>query len=571
MDAGKRFINDIFNGNRILEVPFFQRSYVWKEEQWERFLTDMETVSEGDESYFMGAVILKQEMTNASSVVGDRRLVIDGQQRMTTLSILMKVLSLKTNRTPQFERQFMLLGGHPVLQHNHNDEEAYNKVMSLSEEMPLNGQDGITKVYEYFRQHADVNKLNYEKICNKIQFVGIDLNYDEDEQQIFDTINSLGVRLTTAELLKNYFFGRNELEDYNTNWLGVFEKDEETRAYWDREVTTGRLKRTFIDLFFYAFLLIKIQDSAYGVSTEDKIRFSKVDKLFESYKAFIKKYANGDKSSIFGEIRDYADVFHKKISDAILWQDLSAKEGISRINTVMFGLDTMTLLPYVLFVEKNVDDEDAKNAIYGYLESYIMRRMVCQWPTKNYNRLFSEKLILNRVLTREAMRQTLFEENSSDNRMPSDEEVKEAFHTKELINKYSAGVLYMIESRIRDRDKQSTTLLGLKKYSLEHMMPKKWRNHWNYDGATEAEKKERDHILLTLGNLTIITQSLNISVRDDSWEEKKKGNNSTGGLEKYSKGIETVSEYLNYPVWDENTISERADYLAEKALEIWKA
>lgn len=569
MDAGKRNINEIFISSRILEVPFFQRSYVWQEAQWSRFLEDMEYVSAGSEPYFMGSLILKQQATDSASRIGDIRLVVDGQQRLTTLSILMKVLSLKSHAEDRFKWQFTLFDGRPVLQHNHNDEAAYNRIIKLTELKDLPEKDGITKLYMYFKEHADPEKLNYDKICNLILFVGIDLTQSEDEQQIFDTINSLGVRLTTAELLKNYFFGREDLTAYRENWLSVFEKDEETRAYWDQEITTGRIHRTFIDLFFYSFLLIKIQDSTYGVSTEDKNRFSKVEKLFDSYKIFVSKYCEGDKSSILSEIRDYATVFRKVFDPAVLTEELSAQDGLKRINTIIFGLDTATLIPYVLFVEKNVADAGTRNELYDYLESYIMRRLVTRQPTQNYNRLFSEKLILNRVLARDELVQALSDINDTINRMPSDEEVSAAFHESILTNKYAAGVLYMIESKIRNRSLHATALLGLSRYSLEHMMPKKWRNHWDFEGSL-TEKEARDRILLTLGNLTIITQSLNASIRDAAWEKKKKGDGSKGGLELYAAGLETLSNFLTLDEWNENTINDRAEYLASTALKVWK-
>ena len=108
MDAGKRTINDIFNGNRILEIPFFQRSYVWDIEQWERLLEDMEQVSASNKPYFLGSVILKQQPTHTGSTVGDIRTLIDGQQRLTTLSIFFKVLSLKTLDDYEFNRMFKL-------------------------------------------------------------------------------------------------------------------------------------------------------------------------------------------------------------------------------------------------------------------------------------------------------------------------------------------------------------------------------------------------------------------------------------------------------------------------------
>lgn len=101
MEAGKRTINDIFNGNRILEIPFFKRAYVWSDEQWERLLLDMELVSESNKPYFLGSVILKQQITNTQRSVGDVRTVVDGQQRLTTLNIFFKVLCLKINANVQ--------------------------------------------------------------------------------------------------------------------------------------------------------------------------------------------------------------------------------------------------------------------------------------------------------------------------------------------------------------------------------------------------------------------------------------------------------------------------------------
>ena len=91
MEAGKRTINDIFNGNRVLEIPFFQRSYVWGEPQWERLIEDMETVSSTNKPYFLGSVILKQQQTPTGGNVGDKRTLIDGQQRLTTLNIMFKI------------------------------------------------------------------------------------------------------------------------------------------------------------------------------------------------------------------------------------------------------------------------------------------------------------------------------------------------------------------------------------------------------------------------------------------------------------------------------------------------
>jgi len=568
MDAGKRTINDIFNGNRILEIPFFQRAYVWSDEQWERLLEDMEHVSQSNKPYFLGSVILKQQPTNTGNKVGDKRTLIDGQQRLTTLSIFFKVLSLKTGDDYEFNRMFKLRDL-IAIQHNHNDIDAYETVMNLKELKDLSANDNITNAYNYFKNNLDTDKLNINNILAKILFVGIDLDENEDEQQIFDTINSLGVKLTTAELLKNYFFNRDEISTYDTYWKNVFEKDDETKSYWDREITTGRLKRAFIDLFFFSYLQIKIQDKNLNVKTEDKIEFSKVEQLFESYKSFIKNYLNNDKKSILAEIKDYALLFQENFDYDIIESELTEVSGIERINAIIFGLDTSTLIPYVLYVLKNVANDNDRNQLFDFIETYIMRRMVVHANTKNYNQLFTDRLINNQILSKEQFVEFLEGQADKVNFLPTDEELKEGFDKQVLTNKQAAGILYFIESKIRNRVKQSTQLLGINKYSLEHLMPKKWENNWG-KLSNQDDKTRRNRKLLTLGNLTIITQSLNASLRDANWTVKRKGKGDKHGLNTYSAGLETISQYLTLDEWNEQTIEERAEFLNEKAKEVWK-
>ena len=568
MDAGKRTINDIFNGNRVLEIPFFQRAYVWGQPQWERLLEDMEKISDSNKPYFLGSVILKQQETTTGSRIGDKRTVIDGQQRLTTLNIFFKVLCLKTNENSTFDRSFKLRDNSNALLHNHNDIQAFNEILALTELKDLEGESNITQAYNYFKDNLVPDDLNLDSILSNVLFVGIDLSQEEDEQQIFDTINSLGVKLTTAELLKNYFFNRDDIEKYNEYWKEVFEKDEETKNYWDREIIAGRLRRTFIDLFFFAYLQIKIQETDFKVKAEDKDAYAKVEHLFESYKNFIRSYLNDDKEAILSEIKEYALLFKKNFNYEILEEELTQDFGIDRINTIIFGLDTTTLIPYTLYILRNISDETTKNELFGIIETYIMRRIITHSNTKNYNQLFTDKLINNRVLSKQEFLDYIEKRDDKVNFLPTDDELEKGFNTSILINKQSAGILYLIESKIRN-EKDSTALLGINKYSLEHLMPKKWRNNWDKLSSKESEIN-RDRKLLTLGNLTIITQSLNSSIRDSKWEDKLKGKNKKGGLIEYSGGLKTISQFLEYPEWDEKTIEERALFLYEKAKQIWK-
>lgn len=569
MEANKRTINDIFNGNRILEIPFFQRSYVWDEEQWERLLEDLDYVSKSNKPYFLGSVILKQQQTSSGESVGDKRILIDGQQRLTTLNILLKVLCLKQNKNEIFNKVFRLfLTDEIALMHNYNDIDAFNRVLNLEQIEYIDGSDNITRAYDFFSNADNLSNLSINNILTNIMFVGIDLGVEEDEQQIFDTINSLGVRLTTAELLKNYFFSRDDITYYEEKWRNVFEKDEESKKFWDQEITAGRSKRENIDLFFYSYLQIKIQDSNLKVSSEDKKRYFKVDSLFESYKDLISNY-NLDKTELIEEINDYANVYRENIDISVISGELSNEYGIDRINAIIFGLETSTIIPYVLYVLKNVTDIEERKSLFEYLESFLMRRMVCHETTKNYNQFFTERLISNNILTKSSLKEQIAGQEDKINNMPGNDNLLDGFNNSKLVNKQTLGILYLLESKIRDRKKHSTSLMGLDKYSLEHIMPKKWENNWD-KVDTEEDRLIRNRKLLTLGNLTILSSSLNSSIRDASWKIKKEGKGTRKGLNHFAAGLDTFSSYLNLGEWNEEEMEKRAAYLYTKATEVWK-
>ena len=143
--------------------------------------------------------------------------------------------------------------------------------------------------------------------------------------------------------------------------------------------------------------------------------------------------------------------------------------------------------------------------------------MVVRATTKNYNRLFNS-LILNEVLTTKELVDSLVANSEATTYIPDNEEVKRGFTESKLTNLQTKGILYFIESAIRP-SASSTHHLGFNQYSLEHMMPKKWRNHWELLDNEAA--LNRDRALLTLGNLAIITSSLNSSIRDADWDTKR--------------------------------------------------
>ncbi len=567
MDAGKATISGVFNGSRLLEIPFYQRAYVWGEEQWERFLGDMEFVTASKRPYFLGSIILKQESSGYTwSEVSEVRTVIDGQQRLTTMVIFFKALCAKIDANRLFERDFVLETGEVALRHGKYDRQDFEKVVNATGSEPVEGSSAIIGAYNYFLKNIDPEKVDRNTIKSNVQFVCIDLTEGEDEQQIFDTINSLGVRLTTAELLKNYFFNRENEQAFKDSWEDVFEPTAEKKSFWDQEVVTGRIKRTLIDLFFDAFLQIMVQDKARCVTAEDKLYYSRTSNLFQSYKDFISRYCDGGKDEVLNAMNAYAAVFESTFDPTCCDRNVPPAPSTERMNVLIFGLKNSTLIPYVLYVRKSVESPDEQAKVFATLESYIVRRTLVRATTKNYNRLFTS-LILNEVKDAEALRKALEANDEATTYMPGDAEVRSAFEESCLYNLQSKGVLYLLESAIRP-GMSSTALLGFNQYTLEHMMPKKWRNKW---GALDEEAAtRRDRKLLTLGNLAIITHSLNASIRDADWTTKKQGKGYKDGLALCAAGLATMAGALEKESWGEDDIADRAEWLANKALEVWR-
>jgi len=569
MEAHKATIPDIFNNSTLIEVPFFQRQYVWNEELWSRFIEDMEFIVKTERPHFFGAIILKSGKKKSSEEKFSKcYTVVDGQQRLTTFVLFMKVLSLKKHEPTAFDMQFRLMGKGIALLHGKNDAEAFNKaVSSNSLDIIDNTEPGsrILEAYNYFIDNIDASKLDIMTVIANAQFVRINLDEDEDEQQIFDAINSLGVRLTTAELLKNYFFSREDISEYDSYWIPVFEKDPETRKYWNKEFEVGRLTRSLIDIFFDAYFQLFIQDPEYKVSTEDKIVYGRVDRLAQSYQDFIKKYCGGDKKIVLSNMAKYALKFRDIFDPSILDGSISKESYLQRINVVIFGLKNTTIIPFVLFASMNATEEEF-NKILLILESFIMRRMVVKATTKNYNNLFLS-LILNRVTTSDALLDQLKRGGDVTTYVPSDDALLSGFYDSRLTNLQAKGIIYFIETNLRSA-KNSLALLGFNKYSLEHLMPRKWRNHWE-PCKTEEQARVRDGKVLTLGNFAIITQALNTSISDSSWMIKKAGNNNNPGLDQCASGLVTMENVLSESSWDEEKISARALWLYEKAKGIW--
>lgn len=435
----------------------------------------------------------------------------------------------------------------------------------------------INKAYAYFRKKLREifvdreNKENGKRIIDfdiifmLLNFVVIRLDESDDEQQIFDTINSLGVKLTTGELLKNYLFSAQQVGDYEKVWKPIFENDNETISFWNSQMSTGRNLKKTIDVFLFYFLQIKAQEPNLKI---DRKQARRMDNLFFNLKEII-EVNHLDKEMFVLEISEYAklfmDCFRRGEEEEY---DVPSSFGIERISFIINNLDSNTLIPYVLYILNNVKSEDERNKIFGFIETYIVRRLIVESNNNNYSDLFSENLIGQGIKTYDSLRAYILAKDSSVSlAMPSDKAVREGFHHTQFKsnNKRALSILYLLESLLQTPN-HSTQLKTFDAYTLEHLMPKKWKDHWKLGNATE---EERDLKILTFGNLAMITSGLNTTIRNYAWATKLVGKNNKPGLKEFASGLATIQPYLNLADWNEDTIAKRAEDLATKAIEKW--
>lgn len=248
--------------------------------------------------------------------------------------------------------------------------------------------------------------------------------------------------------------------------------------------------------------------------------------------------------------------------------DLPAAPGIERICFIINNLDTTTLIPYVLYILYKVNNEDERNRIFGFLESYIVRRIIVDANNNNYSDLFSENLIGQQVKTHEALKEYILSKDASVSlAMPSDEDVKLGVeNTLFKNNKKVLALLYLLESSLQTNT-HSTVLRTFDAYTLEHILPKKWKRHWPL--SENITEEARNRAIYTIGNLAMITSGLNNSIRNYDWETKKSGKNNKPGLSEFASGIKTIFPYLESPTWDEESIKQRGRDLSELFISQW--
>lgn len=592
-----------------LSVPFFQRNYVWNQDNWRELV---ETFENTDIMPFLGSIILKEESSQESTI-------IDGQQRLTTITILAKAIydSLSTeskqpgsgirhaiesflfyrkNAADDFQDSLVRV------EHSQLDRKDYSRVISSS---VLNESDiidldtindtsgNILRCYKYFREYlASRDDKSLKNLFNAMfnesrkVFVLIELQHgDINEQTIFDTINRAGMRLSTADIIKNNLFKhlleasgddndrkQTVIDEYKNCWESVFYPTMEASDMWDEERIFGNVKHNNLEFLLYCVACIK-----WG---EDGDMFSKLENVFEKS---TEKMGYNELLTLIAEIKEYALIFKryvldfsKSLNDESANEYFKYEEGVRRLLLILQKFGVQMFYPYVLkrLKEVNQNENDPQLLFdFSVLESFIMRRKVVNKGTHDYTTKCYH-------VTKNGITYLIDSDLAKPEAGISDSAIK--MYLANTKDETAKMILFWIELNRRKGHAFDERALEYR-YTLEHIMPKRWKTHWSnipvklddreVDATSEEGATERDAHIQSLGNKTLLTSNLNSTVKNEAFMVKidGKGENKQGYRSHTSLLLtkELVEQTATDTVWDETHIRDREAHLAAEFLNLW--
>jgi uncharacterized protein DUF262/uncharacterized protein DUF1524/RAMA domain-containing protein len=594
----------VFMQPQRLVVPLFQRPYVWNEEnQWEPLWNDLVRVADRvlhrpadkHHPHFLGAVVLQQVQRQTGQM--QERTIIDGQQRLTTLQLLLDALHVELLSVgampPAMRIEPLVTNAEPFrlkpedrfkVWPTNRDRPAFNAVMAAKPPVDYDaiGHRGerMVEAHRFFSEQArewlalsgpeavGARAAAIETVVRElVQLVVIDLTVDENAQEIFETLNARGAPLTAADLIKNFIFQR--LLETGTNVEDAYEKHwkEFETGFWETEISVGRLRYPRSAIFLNHWLIARTGEEV--VARE----------VFDRFKRFADHDAGLPMTKLIVRVHDASHVYREFVTSASTLAGPIDRLGLFGYRTGV--LESEVIKPLVLCLldpqEPRIPDVQFERAL-DVVESWMVRRMLVRATTKNYNQVVAELVTLVRKSDRANagdVIETFFSGQSSGSRYwPDDRELREELGMLLAYRRLGRGRLRMVLEAIEDHQrgwKKGKSAIGDErvargKLAIEHVMPRKWGTHWPLQDPEHGEA-DRDRIIHTLGNLTLLTKRLNSKVSNGPWlgrEGKKEGLEENDVL---ILNRELLRQGGNQ--WTDDAIRVRTRELAEIILQIW--
>ena len=556
MKATEAKFLDFLHASPQFVIPVYQRTYSWTERECQQLWTDIIRTGRDDQvvAHFVGSIVYIEEslyqVTSRSPL-----LVIDGQQRLTTVMLILEALARNIadgepvdGFSPQKIRQYYLLN---PLEENEREfklvltQTDKSSLIALLKQRPFPTDSSVRIIdnFKFFDQQIAALGEDLTSLCRglaKLMVVDIALSREQDNPQlIFESMNSTGRALSQADLIRNFIL------------MGL-EPAKQTRLYEDHwrpmELAFGQeAYDTHFDGFMRHYLTLKTGE------------IHKVGRIYEAFKAFARdpKVEKSGIESLVADVQKFADYYCAMALD----QEPSPllREAFSDLRKLGVNVAYPFLLElYSDYGTGQLSESDFHRAV-RLVESYVFRRAVCSIPTNSLNKTFST---FGRSLRKENYLESIsahFLTLPSYRRFPNDDEFTRDLSTRDLYNfQRRSYCLRRLENH------QRKELVSMIDYSIEHIMPQNENlsEEWKNDLGAEWQRIH-DTLLHTLGNLTLTGYNSEYSDRPFAEKRDMEGGFRTSPI-RLNEGIGSL------PHWNEQAIHDRACRLSNLATKVWE-
>jgi uncharacterized protein with ParB-like and HNH nuclease domain len=540
MQASETKLQPIIEGTKQYVVPLFQRSYSWDKKEWEILWNDLSDLCKADKprTHFIGSIVTMPTVSVPEGVT--KYLLIDGQQRLTTIFVLLSFLRDRAKENGDEELSAEITN--TLLVNPYKKDSDYYKLLptqidraSFQNLVRLSkpcDQDQISKAYIFFRrkfQQSNIEIQTLKKvISNNLSVVSVVLGVDDDPHLVFESLNAKGRPLTQSDLIRNFFFMRihmNEQEDIHAR-------------YW-------MPMQNSLDTNLTEYIRHFLMKNGSWVKESDVY--------------FALKELVGDKEALehLKEISHFSEYYKKLLYPEKYENDVAIRKALSRINRI--GLTTA--YPFLLSCYGVYDRGQMPHNqfldVLRTLENFMIRRFICNVPTNQLNKIFPP--LYSQVQDRtsgsfvEGLRKIL---QTKD--YPKDSEFKARLADARLYGSADRVAKAKLILETIEETYNHKEVVDFQKLTVEHIMPQTltdvWKNHLGKDWEQTHEL-----YLHVIGNLTLT--GYNSELSNAPFEDKKRFlNDSHLEINKY------FEDKLN---WSKTEIDWRSDTLADMVLKVW--
>ncbi|WP_367770720.1 DUF4268 domain-containing protein [Flavobacterium sp. WC2421] len=541
-------------------IPVYQRNYDWKNEECKELLNDIISVeTENRGTHFIGSIVFVHEGTYSTSEVKEL-VIIDGQQRLTTINILYVALYrfAKENSKPQdADRLYnMFLTNQYVQNESSKLKLKQTDTNSLAFQAIMRGTQNefgtfsnVIENYNYFR--SAINEDNFEVILrglNRLIFVEISLERDKDDpQRIFESLNSTGLDLSQSDLIRNFILMDLPPKDQNRIFETIWNPIEENAKDLIKQ-------SSLVSEFIRDYLTL---------------RNKKIPNKNKVYAEFKSLYSNKKEEAYHQELENIKSlsIHYKKLVNPSTVSDASIRKELEYINRLEINVAYPFLLQVFEDAENGLLSKEDLIKVLKLIQSYAWRRFVVGLPTNALNKIFMS--LYAEVDTEEyydSIAKVLVKKKGSA-KFPSNEDIKTALKDKDLYNTQPKNRNYLFEmlENYNNREHVNTTNENI---TIEHIFPRNPNEVWSTDLSSEEYFLFKEKHLNTIGNLTL--SGNNGTLSNKSFLAKKEMNKDEGA-QGYKYSRLWLNSYLQtIDNWDVSKYEDRLKRIYNRFLKIWE-